>query len=451
MSDNVLGLMAPDKIIENIYSEAKIDAMKFIANSAWRDPMQEDQEDIFIESVARLYDLIANETDFDYIRAKKMLYGIIKKKIILYGRKAILETPMSRIKGKPGELNYHIESDISDVAIPNRLELYDRERDKLPERVEYRRRATLRYYYTKRYTDWDKYKHEQNTNRHQMRLEKKYGVYTDKRMLANKPIEPLRKTLYDNSMETVAERIQNSKPKYDGLFGVCRKVGYCVDECGLCAFIKPFQTPSYKSANQALRYKNKKIAGSLFTPDTEGIIIDYKEPLTPVEEGFGYVGAITVSPDKTCVQCHICGFYFKLLGMHVKEHDINEREYKKKFGLLLSRPLLTRSSKRDWEKKRPKNYTAEHLKQANEARAIALESVRTSDKIGKQTLALEHYNKFGICPAQMVEKFFSLQKKLGHTPSYREMASEYNSGHPRLLMKIFGTWEDVKYELGSST
>jgi hypothetical protein len=64
------------------------------------------------------------------------------------------------------------------------------------------------------------------------------------------------------------------------------------------------------------------------------IYIDYKEPLRPIEDGFGYMGTLATNDDRSLIQCHICGHYFGNLVMHVwSKHQMRSRAYKEKFGL----------------------------------------------------------------------------------------------------------------------
>ncbi len=69
--------------------------------------------------------------------------------------------------------------------------------------------------------------------------------------------------------------------------------------------------------------------------------LDYKEPLTKVKGGYGFMGVITTNEEQTHVQCHICGYYFESLGSHVQHtHKMKAREYKEKYQLRISRGLL---------------------------------------------------------------------------------------------------------------
>lgn len=200
--------------------------------------------------------------------------------------------------------------------------------------------------------------------------------------------------------------VSKPKPKYDGLYGACRMAGKCLEDCGLCAFIQPISEPSYKNTQQVYSYKIKRRNHVLFPPDTPGMEVGYKEPLRPVEDGYGYFGTITIDQDtKSCVQCHICGFYFKELGQHIKEHAIGPREYKQRFGLSLKTPLMSEATLAEWKEKRPYNYKAEHKAQLSSIRQKGFEALMASKVLGTASYSLEWYNKFGICPDQLIRAY----------------------------------------------
>ena len=49
--------------------------------------------------------------------------------------------------------------------------------------------------------------------------------------------------------------------------------------------------------------------------------------------GYGYQGVTLYDELLDRVQCHICGRWFKSIGIHVSIHDMKAWEYKKRFGL----------------------------------------------------------------------------------------------------------------------
>lgn len=76
-------------------------------------------------------------------------------------------------------------------------------------------------------------------------------------------------------------------------------------------------------------------------PTGNAYIGKYKEPLMSLKDGFGFVGVLLQSEDRTKVQCHLCGRWFKALFLHIKVHEITAREYKEKFGLNYTTGLLS--------------------------------------------------------------------------------------------------------------
>src|SRR6266498_2669544 len=68
---------------------------------------------------------------------------------------------------------------------------------------------------------------------------------------------------------------------------------------------------------------------------------------------FGEVGVLAEEPDGSRVQCHGCGGWYRLLGLHARRaHHLSPSEYKRIFGLR-SRTALASSTLRDI--KREKN------------------------------------------------------------------------------------------------
>lgn len=434
--------LLPTGIIEKLYSE-KNNFLNSIGRKVGRTGVAEDSEDIFAESVSQLYSLLPPEQAYNYTRAVKQLHGIINKKIIVFRNSRMNEVSITSLEKRympDGEGVFNLEDIVTDIPLDAPSDVYQKNRDKRPDRKEARLRSATRYYFTKvnNPETYEAYREKKNSWRRKHRFAKKMGTWSDQRFVNNK----------NNDNIHLMEVLEKQRKTYDGLYGACRRAGFCIEDCGLCAYIKPVQTPAYKATNMASRYKRKKDEGALLSPDTKGVQIGYKEPLRELSDGYGFYGTITVNEEGTHVQCHQCGFYFKLLGQHLREHNLTGRDYKAEYGLAVGTTLMTEEATRDWQSKRQYNYTSQHVAQAKKAQMLAVEAVQESDNIGKAGLALEYYNKFGICPDQLVDKYLQLKEKLGSAPSYREMAKEYNTGTPRLLMKVFGTsWGEVKREL----
>lgn len=179
--------------------------------------------------------------------------------------------------------------------------------------------------------------------------------------------------------------------------------------------------------------------------DTESVMIGYKEPLTKVSGGYGFYGTVAYDKTEKYTQCHLCGFFYENLGMHVnKKHDKTPQDYKLEFGLPVTLSLKAPKSKtRNWEvwqnlslKKREKI-----LKQLAEARG------KMPAQIAKKSLYQK--NLEGRCPEQLLDKIAQLKHRQGgRTPSSTEFVKEYGSGFLGSIRLTFGTWKEALSVLG---
>ncbi len=173
--------------------------------------------------------------------------------------------------------------------------------------------------------------------------------------------------------------------------------------------------------------------------DTEPVLIGYKEPLTKVTGGYGFYGTIAYDKSEKYTQCHLCGFFFENLGLHVRKHNKTSEQYKLEFGLPVTMSLKAPKSKtyqfQTWQsmslEKRNKV-----LAQLAEARTKSMPA-----KIAKKSLYVK--NLEGRCPEQLLDKVITLKTKLGHTPSSTEFVKEYGSGYLGSIRLTFGTWREA--------
>lgn len=173
---------------------------------------------------------------------------------------------------------------------------------------------------------------------------------------------------------------------------------------------------------------------------------NYKEPLkvVPKGEGFGYLGAVTVTKDGNGVQCHICGkFYMQLSGHLIHAHKIKTSDYKEKFEIAYDTPLtcdnyreVLKLSMLEKIKQMTPEQKAEYLERAKLAHKEFREKMKHTLK-----LRLETKNKRGTCPDQLVDQIRKCAHKLGRTPTKPEFIAW--AGTQRYIHKIyetFGSW-----------
>jgi len=184
----------------------------------------------------------------------------------------------------------------------------------------------------------------------------------------------------------------------------------------------------------------------------ELILSHYKLPLreVPKGQGFGYLGALSMSKDREMLQCHICGKMFAGLSMHLAAHKTTADEYREKFGIARSTALVSEKVREQMKERCMKLW----LGQSKEQRASSLEKMRSGLKKANFKIKnrLETKNKNGTCPDQLLQTIKDLQKKLGKIPSNREYRAEgkrHVSLSP-LIFKTFGSWNAaVKLACGS--
>ena len=182
-------------------------------------------------------------------------------------------------------------------------------------------------------------------------------------------------------------------------------------------------------------------------------LVHYKEPLTPINDGFGYLGCLLGTRDGSKVQCAICGKLFESLVFHLKNaHGTNTRDYKEKYQLAYRTALISENLREQykqqsirWIEKMTKESGVEWLKQWYQKKGEG----RKYRKSGQPPLTLEDKNKRGTCPDQLLQKIKEVTEILGHTPSKNDFIKATNgSRYVHLIYKTFGSWSNALTKLG---
>lgn len=89
-------------------------------------------------------------------------------------------------------------------------------------------------------------------------------------------------------------------------------------------------------------------------------------------------------------KCEICGEYFNRVIVHARQkHEINEKEYKKKFGFDLKKGICSKESAEKSRERLFDNYdkcvTGNLLKKGEKSRFKPGSDGRTQDKVSEQT------------------------------------------------------------------
>ena len=176
---------------------------------------------------------------------------------------------------------------------------------------------------------------------------------------------------------------------------------------------------------------------------------NYKEPLTPIHDGFGFLGTLSSTKDGKFVQCHICGhLYDNLCGHIYGTHKMKVRGYKKKFGLSYGTALVSERYRLHMKQKtldRFKTMTDEEkAEMQRQAKAAYRDRVASRGKRPQPLESLEEKNKKGTCPDQILAKIAECSEALGKTPSKRDFIDYCKTQrYVHLIYKVFGSWSNA--------
>lgn len=185
-------LIPSTEIIERIFAISRDKIIVFISKSLHRSATVEDVEDIFIDSMAILWDkVLSNHDIYDSVIAEKILYGIIKKQFFIYRNNSMNKISIDFLETQHAsndDYMYNFEEDITDVPLYTPNEWYQREREKTPERREHHRKKSKRHYWETKSDErkYQVYKDRYNALRKNRRAAKKEGIFKDRRLLQNK-------------------------------------------------------------------------------------------------------------------------------------------------------------------------------------------------------------------------------------------------------------------------
>ena len=177
--------------------------------------------------------------------------------------------------------------------------------------------------------------------------------------------------------------------------------------------------------NSSTKVREPSVDAIVFPPDTPLFYANYKQPLRPVEDGYGYYGTIATSQDRDFIQCHVCGRLFRGLGRHINmHHALTGREYK---GQL-----------REGLVKYDQDVQSGKIKHdGNKARTAGGRSSAATLK--------------GCAPTRRCR---SLTTSLGGwdgTPSCDEFTREYNGWYISQITTYFGSWTNALRMAGMVT
>lgn len=178
---------------------------------------------------------------------------------------------------------------------------------------------------------------------------------------------------------------------------------------------------------------------------TEWVYDNYKEPLKQVGKGVGFQGVVIRSKDGEYVQSNIDGLFYKSINnMHVKQGGFNSiLKYRKFYGIGSDTYLMGKSlqiKKREAAEKKYLNTPAKVILERRKKGLKRIKELRMNEKRKGTHIALEHRNKRGTCPDQLLDKIKKIAKKIGRSPSTDDFRNEYDTKFLGTIYFHFGSW-----------
>lgn len=172
-------------------------------------------------------------------------------------------------------------------------------------------------------------------------------------------------------------------------------------------------------------YGRKKVKGKEYIPIDSDIetIFKVEPPLKQISDGHGYYGVVLRDKSRDLLQCHICGIWRKGISQHVNNaHQMLSREYKKKFGLPMAFPLVSRETSRKMSSQALKEKRLEHLNKVRNLKKLCSIRGRRRSRIMKYAMNNSAFqNKHGVCEEQIMRRFLVVADAVGKEPSQRDL------------------------------
>lgn len=182
---------------------------------------------------------------------------------------------------------------------------------------------------------------------------------------------------------------------------------------------------------------------SAIKPQEDLILGAYKEPLRKVANGFGYLGAISLTKEGK-IQCHVCGKCFDNLSFHARRHKLTAAEYRKKFQLGASTRLISETCR---EQMKMRMFAVNSKRKKGWAKAMSKKGIKARKNSGGITL--EHKNLRGICPDQLLQIIRDTAEYYKETPSYEKFIEYVGSNRfMEPIRRTFGTWSKAVMQAG---
>lgn len=178
-----------------------------------------------------------------------------------------------------------------------------------------------------------------------------------------------------------------------------------------------------------------------------------EEPFQKLENGNGFVGVVLRDSKVDKIQCHECGGWYMSLLAHVnRNHKMNQRNYRIKYQLPLSFPLVGLKRSQRLSEIAHDNYGIHHMrnmsmkaKESNK-RKENIEAFRKAQAYARNNRSFQ--NKHGLCPDQINRRFSIVRDQLrGKEPSKSDLM-KYDAKLCDAIERRFGSLNEYRRKNG---
>jgi hypothetical protein len=161
-------------------------------------------------------------------------------------------------------------------------------------------------------------------------------------------------------------------------------------------------------------------------------------PFMPNAGEFGYMGVVMWEPISDKLQCNICGELFEHLSRHVfQKHQITSTQYKERYGLHKSTPLVSKSISDKLTQHAKKEYI-QHKESGKNDAFIKQAGVGAAKGQRAKPFSVQEMNVYATCPLQIDTRFDNAMAEVGETPTIRQLSPSLWAA----IQRRFGTYKN---------
>ncbi|MBI4708215.1 MAG: MucR family transcriptional regulator [Candidatus Omnitrophica bacterium] len=176
-------------------------------------------------------------------------------------------------------------------------------------------------------------------------------------------------------------------------------------------------------------------------------IFKVEPPLMQIKEGkgFGFMGVMLRNTVEDKLQCHICGVWRKGLSTHTNQaHQISADEYRKKFQLPLTFPLVSLSTSQKHSDRANTKKNLDHLNKVRNIEKLNNVSRKKRQRFmryARNNLAFQ--NQRALCEEQLERRFLIVADIVGKEPSQIDLI-KYDCSLWGAIRRRFGTINEFR-------